>query len=171
MRTSGRTTYRVMRRVSFVGMLLGLILASLSPAANAATSTKVAYVTDFGAGVNDPVFPPSGGSSIFNNAVGGVPLPNGGTYNGATFTNVPITTIDSSPGTALAGFETIFCRRLSGSIFMAARPVTAAEMPSVWPFGTWLLHRTKALRYAVLGRPAIALVRAIKVLIGRPSRR
>ena len=107
MRTSGRTTYRVMRRVSFVGMLLGLILASLSPAANAATSTKVAYVTDFGAGVNDPVFPPSGGSSIFNNAVGGVPLPNGGTYNGATFTNVPITTIDSSPGTALAGFDTV----------------------------------------------------------------
>jgi SAM-dependent methyltransferase len=72
---------------------------------------------------------------------------------------------------ALAGFETIFCRRLSGSIFMAARPVTAAEMPSVWPFGIWLLHRTKGLRYAVFGRPAIALVRAIKALIGRPSRR
>ena len=89
-----------------VAMLLGLALAALSPAAHAATSTKVAYVTDFGAGVNDSAFPPAGGSSIFNNAVGGVPLPNGGTYNGATFTNVPITTIDANPTTALAGYDT-----------------------------------------------------------------
>jgi SAM-dependent methyltransferase len=72
---------------------------------------------------------------------------------------------------ALAGFKTIFCHRLSGSIFIAARPATAVELPSVWPFGAWLLHRTKSLRYAVLGRPAIALARAIKALIGRPSRR
>lgn len=72
---------------------------------------------------------------------------------------------------ALAGFETIFCHRLSGSIFMAVRAVSAAEKPSVWPFGTWLLHRTKTLRYVLLGRPTIALSRAIKNLIGRPSRR
>jgi SAM-dependent methyltransferase len=72
---------------------------------------------------------------------------------------------------ALAGFETVFCRRLSGSVFMAARPASAVGKPSVWPLGIWLLHCTKALRHAVLGRPAIALVRAIKALIGRPSRR
>ncbi len=68
---------------------------------------------------------------------------------------------------ALAGFETIFCRRLSGSIFLAARPAPAVEKPSIWPFGIWLLHRTKTLRYIALGRPAVALGRAIKTLFGR----
>jgi SAM-dependent methyltransferase len=68
---------------------------------------------------------------------------------------------------ALAGFETIFCRSLSGSIFIAARPASAVEQPSVWPFGMWLLHRTKTLRYVLLGRPAVALARAIKSLIRR----
>jgi len=72
---------------------------------------------------------------------------------------------------ALAGFETVFSRRLSGSIFLAARPAPAAEMPSIWPFGIWLLHRTKTFRYLVLGRPATALARAIKAILGRPSRR
>ena len=107
MNVSTRKTYRVTLRLFTVAMLLGLALAALSPVAHAATSTKVAYVTDFGAGVNDAAFAPSGGSSIFTNAVGGVPLPNGGTYNGATFTNVPIGAIDSSPATALAGYDTV----------------------------------------------------------------
>src|SRR5260221_5002990 len=102
-----RKSKRVTSRLLTVGMLLGLTLAAFSPAAHAATSTKVAYVTDFGAGVNDSAFPPSGGSSIFNNAVGGGPLPNRGTYNGATFTNVPISTIDSHPPTALARVDTL----------------------------------------------------------------
>lgn len=104
MNASART-HRVTRRLFVAALLLGLALAALSPAAHAATSTKVAYVTDFGAGVNDSNFP--NGSSIFNNAVGGVPLPNGGTYNGATFNNVPISAIDSSPATALAGYDTV----------------------------------------------------------------
>jgi len=99
-------TRRYRRRLLSMAVLVGIALAFFSPASYGGTSTKVAYVTDFGAGVNDSVFPPSGGSSIFNNAVGGVPLPNVGTYNGATFTNVPISAIDSSPTTALAGFDT-----------------------------------------------------------------
>ena len=98
--------------VALNGYLLGRNLSGYAPfrfdiseVANIGTHNVLvakqgaAYVTDFGAGVNDSAFPPSGGSSIFNNAVGGVPLPNGGTYNGATFTNVPISTIDSSPAT------------------------------------------------------------------------
>src|SRR4051794_34792824 len=100
-------TRRHQRRLLMMAVLIGISFAALLPAAHAATSTKVAYVTDFGAGVNDSAFPPPGGSSIFNNAVGGVPLPNGGTYNGATFTNVPVSTIDASPTTALAGFDTV----------------------------------------------------------------
>ena len=99
-----RKTRRGTARLLTVAMLLGLAFAAFSPAAHAATSTKVAYVTDFGAGVNDSAFP---GSSIFNNAVGGAPLPNGGTYNGATFTNVPISTIDGNPATALTGYDTV----------------------------------------------------------------
>jgi SAM-dependent methyltransferase len=71
---------------------------------------------------------------------------------------------------ALAGFETIFCHGERGSIFIAARPTSAVERPAVWPFGIWLLHCTKTLRYVLLGRPAVAIVRAIKSLI-RPSRR
>ena len=71
---------------------------------------------------------------------------------------------------ALAGFDTIFSHREKGSIFLAARPAAAVEKPSVWPFGIWLLHRTKTLRYVLLGRPAIALVRAIKAFFGGPSR-
>src|SRR3954468_12695017 len=97
-------TRRHQRRLLTMAVFVGIAFAALSPAAHAATSTKVAYVTDFGPGVNDSAFP---GSSIFNNAITGAPLANGGTYNGATFTNVPIGAIDSSPATALAGYDTV----------------------------------------------------------------
>ena len=68
---------------------------------------------------------------------------------------------------ALAGFETIFCRRVSGSIFMAARPVSVVTRPSVWPAAIRISYRSKALRYSLLGRPYILLARAMKFLIGR----
>src|SRR5712691_12379649 len=100
-------TDRRARRVFTVAMLLGLALAVLSPAAHAGSSTKVAYVTDFGGGLSDPVSPPGlPGSSIFNNAITGAPLPNGGTYNVATFTDVAISAIDTNPGTALNPYDT-----------------------------------------------------------------
>jgi hypothetical protein len=93
------------RRFLTAAILFGLTLVVFSPAAHAMNSTKVAYVTDFGGpGTSDSAFP---GASIFNNAVGGLPLPNGGTYNGATFTDVPITTIDSNPATALSSYDTV----------------------------------------------------------------
>jgi hypothetical protein len=110
MNVIARGAGRRLRRLLIVTMLLGVGLAAGSPAAHAVTSTHVAYVTDFGTGLSDPDFPPPTtfpGSSIFNNAVGGVPLPNGGTYNGATFTNVPLSTIDANPTTALAGYDTV----------------------------------------------------------------
>ena len=68
---------------------------------------------------------------------------------------------------ALAGFETVLCRQLSGSVFMAARPTDDVVMPFVWPPGIQLLYRTKGLRYALLGRPYRLLARIIKSLIGR----
>jgi len=67
---------------------------------------------------------------------------------------------------ALAGFETILSRRLSGSIFIAARPASAVARPPVWPAGIRVLYRTKRLRYAVLGLPYVTLARAVKHLIG-----
>jgi SAM-dependent methyltransferase len=68
---------------------------------------------------------------------------------------------------SLAGFETIFSRRLSGSIFIAARPVSPTARPFVSPIAIRLLYRTKALRYALFGRPYVLLAQTIKSLIGR----
>ena len=68
---------------------------------------------------------------------------------------------------ALAGFETIVCKRLSGSIYIAARPAFAVKAPFVSPIWTRFLFRTKALRYALIGRPYLALRRAAKFLVGR----
>ncbi|HMC67637.1 MAG TPA: Ig-like domain-containing protein, partial [Mycobacteriales bacterium] len=104
MNVSAWKTTRMTWRFFTTAMLLGLALVVFSPAAHAVTSTKVAYVTDFGTGLSDAGFP---ASSIFNNAVTGSPLPNGGTYNGATFTDVPISAIDTSPATALAPYDTV----------------------------------------------------------------
>lgn len=68
---------------------------------------------------------------------------------------------------ALGGFETVRCKPLSGSIYIAARPAATPELPFVSPMWTRLLLRTKAQRYALIGRPYLALRRAAKVLIGR----
>ena len=68
---------------------------------------------------------------------------------------------------ALAGFETVICKRKSGSIFIAARPAQKPAMPHVWPAGILFLYRTKPLRYALLGRPYLLLRRAAKLLIDR----
>src|SRR5450759_2321582 len=81
-----------------------LTLASVPSPAHAATSFTVAYVFDFGTGVQDSAFT---GSSIFTNAVTGSPILNGGVYNGATFTDVPVSAIDANPSTALTGFDTV----------------------------------------------------------------
>jgi len=68
---------------------------------------------------------------------------------------------------ALAGFETILSKSLSGSIYIAARPNPAAKPPSVSPAWTYFLFRTKPQRYALIGRPYLALRRTAKYLIGR----
>ena len=98
------------RRFLLAGLVIGLSLI-LATAAQGATTHKVAYVFDFGLGVNDPLSSSNGtispGSSLFTNVLTLSPLPNGGTYNGATFTNVPIATIDANPATALNGYDTV----------------------------------------------------------------
>ena len=79
-------------------------------------SSKVAYVYDFGAGINDTAGP-GAGSSIFVNAIGndvqgtwgGKPIGTGdtGTFAGVNFTDVPVSTVDANPTTALSGFDTV----------------------------------------------------------------
>jgi hypothetical protein len=80
--TTHRTTTPLLRYALVLG-LLALISAGLPQTVDAATSSRVAYVTDFGAGSNDPIGPPlMAGSSIFVNALTGtMPL---GSYTTAT---------------------------------------------------------------------------------------
>jgi SAM-dependent methyltransferase len=68
---------------------------------------------------------------------------------------------------ACAGFETVLCKRLSGSIFIAARHATMAAPPTISPSRIRFLYQTKALRYALVGRPYLLLRRIIKRLVGR----
>jgi SAM-dependent methyltransferase len=68
---------------------------------------------------------------------------------------------------ALAGFETVICKRLSGSIYIAARPRRAVNAPRVSPARTRLLFHTKALRYALFGRPYLALRHTAKAIVQR----
>jgi SAM-dependent methyltransferase len=70
----------------------------------------------------------------------------------------------------LAGFETIVCKKLSGSIYIAARPTApppAPKTPFVSPRWVRFLLRTKPLRYALVGQPYLAVRRAAKFLVGR----
>jgi SAM-dependent methyltransferase len=62
----------------------------------------------------------------------------------------------------LAGFETIMTKKLSGSIYIAARRAIVARPPHVWPRIILQLYRTKELRYALIGRPYLALRRTVK---------
>jgi len=68
---------------------------------------------------------------------------------------------------ALAGFETVLSRRMSGSVFMAARPRANPPMPWVSPAAVWLLHRSKMLRYRLIGRPYLWLRGVAKTVLGR----
>jgi Bacterial Ig-like domain (group 1) len=109
MNATARPPRRRAARFLILVMLLGLAVVGFSPAAHASTTTHVAYITDFGAGLSDPVSPPAvPGSSIFNNAITGSPLPNNGVYHGATFTDVPLSTIDANPAIlTTGGFDTL----------------------------------------------------------------
>jgi Bacterial Ig-like domain (group 3) len=105
----GRTSRVLWRFLTVVALGVAWLPFSRGiPAAHAATTHHVAYVTDFGGGMGDanPPNPNPPGSSIFTNALLGGPLANGGTYDGAVFNDLPIASIDANPSTALNGFDT-----------------------------------------------------------------
>src|SRR6266849_3158037 len=94
--------------LGFSIVLSALPLASASVAVAAPHSTSVAYVFDFGTGVEDPGFL---GSSIFVNAITGSP-PIAGSYTTPSgslthFTNVPVSTVDAGGVGAIAPFDTV----------------------------------------------------------------
>jgi hypothetical protein len=91
-----------------LAMLTGIAMIVLPAPAHAATTHNVAYVTNFGTGIND-TGGPGRGSSIFVNAVTGSPIGSGntGTYNGVSFTNVTVATLDATGSGALNGFDSL----------------------------------------------------------------
>ena len=113
-----------------VGLCAVFALLVLSSSAHAAakSSSKVAYVTDFGSGSND-TNGPGAGSSIWVNALTGS-APNG-TYttadNAATvsITDVPVSAIDANGAAALSGFDTAIVYEVCD---IGAHPATVAAI-------------------------------------------
>ena len=113
MRSASWRLARLLRRILLVGVLAGAAVAMWAPSASALPhSVNVAYVFDFGAGIGDPIGPPSTpGSSIFRNAITGSNPP-GGVYTTASgnvthFTDVPVAAVDAGGLPAIAGFDTV----------------------------------------------------------------
>ena len=65
---------------------------------------------------------------------------------------------------ASAGFVTVLHWRKGGSIYIAAR-AGSAQLPRVYPHLIRLGFQTKALRYALIGRPKLLLYRIAKKLL------
>lgn len=110
---------KILSRIKPIAILSFLLTMGLTavPAAHALThSSNVAYVTDasctgFGGsgGVEDPVFD---GCSIFENAVQGAPIANGGTYTpsggvSTTFTDVSVSAINAGGLSAISSYDTV----------------------------------------------------------------
>jgi HYR domain len=105
-------------RQALIGFV-ALIIVGLPATAGATTSSAVAYVTDFGAGSDDPNGPPTmTGSSIFVNALTGIPPHGSYTTTDGTKTisivDVSVAAIEANPGTALTGFDTIILYQVCG---------------------------------------------------------
>lgn len=71
---------------------------------------------------------------------------------------------------ALEGFQVVFCKKKSGSIFMAARRANG-PLPPVYPWLIRIAHQSKPLRYAIFGRPVTVLKSMVKrvLSIARPA--
>ena len=65
---------------------------------------------------------------------------------------------------ALAGYRTVLCRKKGGSIYIAARAADV-RVPQGYPHLIRQGFQTKALRYALIGRPKLLLYRIAKRLL------
>jgi SAM-dependent methyltransferase len=65
---------------------------------------------------------------------------------------------------ARVGYEIVFSRKKSGSIYIAARK-GKGQLPKVYPHLIRLGYQTKALRYSLIGRPKLLLHRAAKKVL------
>lgn len=62
---------------------------------------------------------------------------------------------------ALEGFQVVRCKKMSGSIFMAARRADG-PLPPIHPWLIRIGHESKPLRYALVGRPVTILKSLVK---------
>jgi len=67
---------------------------------------------------------------------------------------------------AAAGFDTVFSRRISGSIYFAARPTAKPRKVTVYPHIMRLAYRTKKARYLLIGKPNLGLRAIMKRCYG-----
>jgi hypothetical protein len=65
-----------------------------------------------------------------------------------------------------AGYKIAFSRKKSGSIYIAAQK-GEDRIPEVHPRFIRLGYRTKALRYALIGRPKLLVHRIAKIVLSR----
>lgn len=65
---------------------------------------------------------------------------------------------------SIAGYQTIFCHKKSGSVYIAACR-EKGPMPRVYPRLIRLGYQTKALRYSLIGRPKLLLHRIAKMVL------
>jgi SAM-dependent methyltransferase len=72
---------------------------------------------------------------------------------------------------AAAGFETVLSRRISGSIYIVARPAAKPRQIHVCPRIVRLGYRTKKVRYVLIGKPYLGLRALAKTLCGLFRRR
>jgi len=73
---------------------------------------------------------------------------------------------------AVAGFETVLSRRISGSIYLAARPTAKPHQVKVYPRIVRFAYRTKKARYVLIGKPYFclrALAKRCLALLGKSS--
>jgi SAM-dependent methyltransferase len=67
---------------------------------------------------------------------------------------------------AVAGFETVLSRRISGSIYVVARPAAKPGEVRIHPWMIQLAFRTKNVRYRLIGKPYLGFRAAAKALYG-----
>lgn len=128
MAASGHKLFRRCCLTPILRLLIGLMVAGFAPPAQAATSSSVAYVTDFGTGSNDTSGPGSGSSIFVNALTGSAPSGSYTTADGTlmvTVTNVSVSSIDSGGVATLAGFDTVILYQICD---IASHPATIAAV-------------------------------------------
>lgn len=105
-----RRFHRSIASLAVIVIVISSFVSFMAPISHALVhSQRVAYVTDFGTGIGDSSFL---GSSIFTNAINGIPMASGSTYTTGsgsiiTFVDVFTNTVDANGVSAFVSFDTV----------------------------------------------------------------